>query len=93
MTADAFDPTGIYFGTRSGQLFGSSDEGRTWHKILEGLPSVVCVRSARYEDSSGDGQPVSSRSAPSTRTRSKSLSVRKSHLASQTQKSRATKKK
>jgi|SRR5450755_1693029 hypothetical protein len=40
------DPMGIYFGTRSGQLFGSRDEGRTWQKILEGLPSVVCVRNA-----------------------------------------------
>jgi hypothetical protein len=29
MTADSFDPVGIYFGTRSGQLFGSRDEGRT----------------------------------------------------------------
>ncbi len=46
MAADSFDPAGIYFGTRSGQLFGSRDEGKTWQKILEGLPSVVCVRSA-----------------------------------------------
>jgi hypothetical protein len=52
MTVDSFDPAGIYFGTRSGQLFGSRDEGRTWQKILEGLPSVVCVRSAVFEDSS-----------------------------------------
>jgi len=29
MTADSLDPVGIYFGTRSGQLFGSRDEGRT----------------------------------------------------------------
>jgi len=90
MTADAFDPTGIYFGTRSGQLFGSSDEGRTWRKILEGLPSVVCVRSAVYEDSSGDGQPALSKFATSTPTRSKSLSTRKAP-ASQSHKSRATK--
>jgi hypothetical protein len=32
MTVDSFDPVGIYFGTRSGQLFGSRDEGRTWEK-------------------------------------------------------------
>jgi hypothetical protein len=91
MTADSFDPIGIYFGTRSGQLFGSPDEGRTWHKILEGLPSVVCVRSAVYEDGSGDGQPAFSKSAASTPTHSKSLSTRKAHLASQSHKSRATK--
>ena len=53
ITADAFDPSGIYFGTRSGQLFGSRDEGKTWQKILEGLPSVVCVRNAVVEDASG----------------------------------------
>jgi photosystem II stability/assembly factor-like uncharacterized protein len=52
MAVDSFDPAGIYFGTRSGQLFGSRDEGRTWQKILEGLPSVVCVRSAVVEDAS-----------------------------------------
>jgi len=44
MTVDSLDPVGIYMGTRSGQLFGSRDEGKNWHKILDGLPSVVCVR-------------------------------------------------
>jgi serine/threonine protein kinase/photosystem II stability/assembly factor-like uncharacterized protein len=92
ITADAFDPTGIYFGTRSGQLFGSPDEGRTWHKILEGLPSVVCVRNAVFEDGSGDGHPALSKSGLSTPMRSKSLTARKTHLASQSHKSRPTKK-
>jgi photosystem II stability/assembly factor-like uncharacterized protein len=92
ITADAFDPTGVYFGTRSGQLFSSPDEGRTWHKILEGLPSVVCVRNAVFEDGSGDGHPALSKSGLSTPTRSKSLTARKTHLASQSQKSRPTKK-
>jgi len=46
MTADSLDPHGLYFGTRSGQLYGSRDEGKTWTRILEGLPAVVCVRSA-----------------------------------------------
>ena len=46
MTADSLDPAGLYFGTRSGQLFGSADEGKTWKRILEGLPPVVCVKSA-----------------------------------------------
>jgi photosystem II stability/assembly factor-like uncharacterized protein len=46
MTADTLAPTGIYFGTRSGQLYASSDEGKTWNKIIEGLPPVVCVKSA-----------------------------------------------
>lgn len=46
MTADLLEPTGIYFGTRSGQVFGSADEGKTWVKIHDGLPAVVCIRSA-----------------------------------------------
>jgi hypothetical protein len=44
MATDMFDPVGIYFGTRSGQLYGSRDEGRSWTRILGGLPPVVCVR-------------------------------------------------
>jgi len=70
MTTDSFDPLGIYFGTRSGQLFGSRDEGKTWEKIMEGMPSVVCVRTAVVEDESGghvssgakDARPASSKS-------------------------------
>ena len=46
MTADPLDPAGIYFGGRSGILYGSVDEGKTWKKILDGLPAVVCVKHA-----------------------------------------------
>ena len=75
MTADSLDPVGIYFGTRSGQLFGSRDEGRTWQKILEGLPSVVCVRTAVVGDASGGLRPTSPKvSARSHQTKSLSKS-------------------
>jgi hypothetical protein len=80
MTADSFDPLGIYFGTRSGQLFGSCDEGRTWQKILEGLPAVVCVRSAIVEDASGLG-PSLSKSAPPPSDQTKSRSKSKTPLS------------
>ena len=50
IAADSFGPLGIYFGTRSGQLFASRDEGKTWNKILEGTPAIVCVRAAVFED-------------------------------------------
>src|SRR5215469_14567397 len=30
MHTDGLDPAGIYFGTRSGDLFGSTDEGKSW---------------------------------------------------------------
>ena len=46
MTTDSLDPHGLYFGTRSGQLYGSADEGKSWKRILEGLPAVVCVKAA-----------------------------------------------
>jgi len=46
MGTDTCDPAGIYFGTRSGKVYGSNDEGKSWQAILEGLPPVVCVRAA-----------------------------------------------
>ncbi len=46
MAADVLNPAGIYFGTRSGKLYASSDDGTTWRMILEGLPPVVCVKAA-----------------------------------------------
>ena len=50
LAGDTCDPAGLYFGTRSGQLFGSRDEGKTWHKILESLPAILCVRCAVIDD-------------------------------------------
>jgi serine/threonine protein kinase len=46
MAADELDPAGIYFGTRSGQIFGSNDEGKSWKCLIAGLPPVVCVKTA-----------------------------------------------
>lgn len=46
MAADALQPAGVYFGTRSGKVFGSSDEGDSWSLIQDGLPPVVCVKTA-----------------------------------------------
>ena len=45
MDTDRLDPAGVYFGTRSGELFGSVDEGKGWNMILNGLPPIVCVKS------------------------------------------------
>jgi hypothetical protein len=44
MSADTLDNAGIYFGTRSGKLFGSSDNGDSWMEIADGLPPIVCVK-------------------------------------------------
>jgi serine/threonine protein kinase len=75
MTMDSFDPAGIYLGTRSGQLFGSRDEGRNWQKILEGLPSVVCVRNAVFEGASGGLRPTLPKPTPTKRSQTKSRSA------------------
>ena len=34
------------FGTRSGKLFGSADEGETWSALADGLPPVISVKAA-----------------------------------------------
>lgn len=44
MATDALDPVGIYFGTRSGKLYGSRDEGENWRPILDGVPAITCVK-------------------------------------------------
>ena len=65
MTVDSFNPVGIYFGTRSGKLFASIDEGRNWEKILEGLPPVACTRSA-VEEASLSSAPTLTKAESST---------------------------
>ncbi len=44
MAVDALE--GVYFGTRSGKLFGSADGGQSWAELLDGLPAVVSVQAA-----------------------------------------------
>ena len=46
LTADSFDSAGIYFGTRSGKLFASRDEGDSWEELADGLPPIVCVKAS-----------------------------------------------
>jgi hypothetical protein len=46
LSADSLDPAGIYFGTRSGKIYASRDEGKSWKKIVEGLPQILCVKAA-----------------------------------------------
>lgn len=47
MAVDPLGPVGVYFGTRSGKLFGSADEGDSWSELADGLPPVVSVKAAR----------------------------------------------
>jgi serine/threonine protein kinase/photosystem II stability/assembly factor-like uncharacterized protein len=70
MTVDSLDPLGIYFGTRSGQLYGSADEGKTWKKILDGLPPVVCVACAVVGEGRANRVPRKAMQAASGKRRS-----------------------
>jgi hypothetical protein len=46
MTADVRDPVGLYFGTTSGELWASRDEGRRWSCIARHLPEIYAVEAA-----------------------------------------------
>jgi hypothetical protein len=46
MTADAQDPVGLYFGTTSGELWMSRDEGHRWACIARNLPEIYAVEAA-----------------------------------------------
>lgn len=46
MATDGRDPAGIYFGTNTGKLFGSRDEGDSWRVIADNLPPVYSVATA-----------------------------------------------
>jgi photosystem II stability/assembly factor-like uncharacterized protein len=48
--ADALQPAGLYFGTRDGVVFASSDEGDSWRQIAQHLPPVVAVKAATLSD-------------------------------------------
>jgi len=50
MSADPLNPAGIYFGTRSGSVWGSADGGSQWLEVLGGLPPVVCVKAYAVGD-------------------------------------------
>ena len=49
MTVDDNNPAGIYFGTTSGEVWGSRDEGRTWKPLVQHLPHIYAVEMARLD--------------------------------------------
>jgi len=46
MAVDDRDPVGVYFGTSTGQLYASRDEGRSWRLLADNLPSIWSVEAA-----------------------------------------------
>lgn len=43
MAGDKRDPAGVYFGTNSGSVFATSDEGKSWQEVLRHLPTILSV--------------------------------------------------
>ena len=43
MARDERDSVGVYFGTNSGSVFASLDEGETWSEIARHLPTILSV--------------------------------------------------
>ena len=46
MCSDSHDPVGLYFGTTSGELWMSRDEGAHWECIARHLPEIYAVEAA-----------------------------------------------
>ena len=46
MAMDAEDEPGLYFGTSTGQVFASNDEGDSWNEIASYLPAISSVEVA-----------------------------------------------
>lgn len=46
MCADTHDPVGLYFGTTSGEVWASFDEGENWCCLIQHLPHIYSLESA-----------------------------------------------
>ena len=46
LAIDSLDVPGLYFGTSTGQVFASADEGESWNEIASYLPSISSVEVA-----------------------------------------------
>jgi hypothetical protein len=45
--ADSLDPIGLYFGTTSGEVWASRDEGANWECIARHLPHIYSIEAAQ----------------------------------------------
>ena len=46
MTCDGHTPLGLYFGTTTGDVWASANEGKSWSRIAEHLPHIYSVEAA-----------------------------------------------
>jgi photosystem II stability/assembly factor-like uncharacterized protein len=61
LSTDRGEPAGIYFGTRSGKLFASRNDGDSWTCLADGLPPITCVRAAVVRDGAKAGKKARKR--------------------------------
>lgn len=47
MTADDCEEVGLYFGTTSGEVWASFNEGRDWHCLMQHLPHIYSLEAGR----------------------------------------------
>ncbi|OSQ49353.1 WD40/YVTN/BNR-like repeat-containing protein [Marivita geojedonensis] len=48
MSVDRHDTPAVFFGTNSGSVFASLDEGESWSEIAAHLPTVLCVEAVTH---------------------------------------------
>ena len=46
LCVDSHDPVGLYFGTTSGEVWASGDEGASWDCVARHLPHIYAVEAA-----------------------------------------------
>jgi hypothetical protein len=49
MAGDTYDTPGYNFGTSTGQVFASADDGESWREIASYLPAISSVEVAIVE--------------------------------------------
>jgi photosystem II stability/assembly factor-like uncharacterized protein len=49
MAADRLEPAGVYFGTNTGALYASTDEGDSWACVAQHLPPINSVETLVVE--------------------------------------------
>ena len=49
MSIDTLPTPGVYFGTNTGQLYASADEGDSWRRITADLPPMSSVSACVLE--------------------------------------------
>lgn len=43
LATDGLDPLGLYFGTTTGGVYASADEGESWQEVARDLPRILSV--------------------------------------------------